>query len=474
MKRIILILLCVLCCVLRGDLSAQTKRDGEIFFNEGRYQEAYDVYTKLMGKYPKDNLLKYQVGRCLYEMGRYDEAVVLFEKAADKDVVKANYYLYDIYFSQYKFAEAELVISKYLSSLGEVGDQVDECLEKDLRAKLAIKMLDRVEDIAIVDSVKIEKSNFLSAYNLSRDLGKLALYSRVYDEPTEQIQLVYYTGRGDKMIFSNTDKTENLDLKVAYRLVDGWSDASDLSSVLNTRYDENFPFELSDGVTLYFASKGHNSLGGYDIFLTRYNGTINDYSKPINIGMPFNSPANDYLYVIDEMSNIGWFATDRFQHEDTIVVYKFVPNEEKLLIQSDDEEYKRLVAQLKVYRKANVETYSDAEKTEDVDKQDLGINFLVNDGVVYTHMSQFKSEEAKSFYMKVQDTEKRLLTLLRLLEGKRREFFFCDIEEDKNVLREEVLELERDVRRYKELIDEYVYQTRCEEIKVIDLGVRMK
>ena len=59
---------------------------------------------------------------------------------------------------------------------------------------------------------------------------------------------------------------------------------------------------------------------------------INDYSEPINIGMPFNSPANDYLYVFDEMTHIGWFATDRFQHQDTVVVYEFVPNKEKILI----------------------------------------------------------------------------------------------------------------------------------------------
>lgn len=465
MKRIIFILLFF--CGLCVDLMSQTRRDGELLFNEGRYEEAYDVYEKLQSRYPKDNLLKYQVGRCLYEMGRYEEALIFFEKVAEKDIVRANVYLYDIYFSQYRFLEAETAISKYLSSLGEVDEEVEECIYKEAKAKLAMKMLDRVEDIAIIDSVKVDKWHFLSAYNLSRDLGKLALYSKVYEDSTLQPQLIYYTGREDKMIFSNKGKNADLNLKVSYRLVDGWSEASNLSSVLNTNYDENFPFELSDGVTLYFASKGHNSLGGYDIFLTRYNGTINDYSNPINIGMPFNSPANDYLYVLDEISNIGWFATDRFQHPDTVVIYEFVPNKEKLLIQMDDVEYKRLAAQLKVYRKAHLKKDDAVKKVDDVEKTDLGINFLVNDGIVYTHMSQFRSEEAKSLYLKVQETEKRLLTLLRLLEGKRREFFFSDVEEDKNILRAEVVDLELDVYRYKELIEEYVYQTRCEELKVI-------
>ena len=85
-----LILLSVLSCLLSIDVEAQTRRDGEFLFNEGRYLEAYEVYVKLMNRYPKDYLLKYQAGRCLYEMERYDEAVLLLEVAAKKDIFKAN------------------------------------------------------------------------------------------------------------------------------------------------------------------------------------------------------------------------------------------------------------------------------------------------------------------------------------------------------------------------------------------------
>ena len=305
---------------------------------------------------------------------------------------------------------------------------------------------------------------------MPRDLGKLDLYYEIYGVPTEQPQGAYFTGREDKMLFSNKVYGDQLDLNVSYRLVGGWSEAVNLSSVLNTPEDENFPFELPDGVTLYFASKGHNSLGGYDIFLTRYNSTINDYSEPVNIGMPFNSPANDYLYVFDEMTHIGWFATDRFQHPDTVVVYEFMPNNEKILIKIDDAEYKRLAAQMKVYRKAKLTTEEDEKEAAEIEKEESEINFFVNDGIVYTRMAQFKSEEAKALYVKAQETDKRLATLMRLLEGKRREFFFSGVDEDQNILREEILELEAEVRKYKDLVDEYILQTRREEIK--ELGMR--
>jgi hypothetical protein len=73
-------------------------------------------------------------------------------------------------------------------------------------------------------------------------------------------------------------------------------------------------------------------------------------------------------------------------------------------------------------------------------------------------------------YVKVQDTESRLLTLQRLLEGKRREFFFSEDEKDQDILRAEILELEAEVRKYKNLVLDYILQTRREEIK--ELGVR--
>ncbi len=465
MKKILLILVgfFVLCI----SLCAQTRRDGELLFNEGRYEEAYDVYASLASSYPKDYLLKYQMGRCLFELNRYDEAVGLFESALRKDIKKANIYLGEIYFSQYRFEESVAAYSAYIETLGEGEDSLLMVYQtKIMKSNLGASMLERVEDIAVIDSVKIDKQHFLSAYRLPRDLGKLGLYRDEDGVSTEEVRGVYYTGREDKMLFANGVDGGDLDLNVSYRLVGGWSDAVGLSSVLNTSEDENFPFELPDGVTLYFASKGHNSLGGYDIFLTRYNGTINDYSVPVNIGMPFNSPANDYLYVFDELAHIGWFATDRCQHADTVVVYEFVPNTERVLLRTDDVDYRRRVAQMKAYRKVNLTAEEGEDNTIEIGKQESEISFFVNDGVVYTRVSQFRSEVARGLFVELQEADKRLLTLMRLLEGKRREFFFAVVEDDRDVLRAEVLELEAKVRRYNELVDEYVLQIRREEILI--------
>ena len=89
----------------------------------------------------------------------------------------------------------------------------------------------------------------------------------------------------------------------------------------------NFPYLMPDGSTLYFAQKGPKSIGGYDLFVTRYDAESGSYLRAENIGMPFSSEANDYLYAIDETNQLGYFVTDRRQPEGKVCIYVFVPNE---------------------------------------------------------------------------------------------------------------------------------------------------
>jgi hypothetical protein len=68
---------------------------------------------------------------------------------------------------------------------------------------------------------------------------------------------------------------------------------------INDSGSQAYPFVLSDGLTIYFSTTGHQSFGGYDIFVTRYNLTNDSYLAPNQMNMPFNSPFNDYLMVVD-------------------------------------------------------------------------------------------------------------------------------------------------------------------------------
>ena len=64
------------------------------------------------------------------------------------------------------------------------------------------------------------------------------------------------------------------------------------------------------------------------------------------MGMPFNSIYNDYMLAIDELNNVGWFVSDRFQEEDKLIVYLFIPNTEKKIYRGGDEAHARSLARI--------------------------------------------------------------------------------------------------------------------------------
>ncbi len=79
-------------------------------------------------------------------------------------------------------------------------------------------------------------------------------------------------------------------------LPDGkWGAPKNLGDEINTEYDEMCPSISPDGKTLYFASKGHNSMGGYDLFVSHMNEITGEWSKPTNVGYPINTPGDDFI-----------------------------------------------------------------------------------------------------------------------------------------------------------------------------------
>ncbi len=88
-----------------------------------------------------------------------------------------------------------------------------------------------------------------------------------------------------------------------------WGDVKNLGPNINTEYDDDAPFIHPDGTTLIFSSKGHNSMGGYDIFkCTR---TDTGWSKPENIGFPINTPGDDIYYVLSADGQRGYYSSGK-------------------------------------------------------------------------------------------------------------------------------------------------------------------
>jgi len=88
-----------------------------------------------------------------------------------------------------------------------------------------------------------------------------------------------------------------------------WSVPQNLGAVINTAYDDDAPFIHPDGVTLLFSSKGHNSMGDYDVFKTIINHDLNTFSKPENLGYPINTVNPDIFFILDASGTKGYFSS---------------------------------------------------------------------------------------------------------------------------------------------------------------------
>lgn len=85
-----------------------------------------------------------------------------------------------------------------------------------------------------------------------------------------------------------------------------WGPAENLGPIINTVFDEATPFITQDGKTLYFSSKGHFNIGGFDIFTAKK--SDNSWNEPENIGLPFNTTDDDIFYFPLKNGKVAYYS----------------------------------------------------------------------------------------------------------------------------------------------------------------------
>ncbi len=121
---------------------------------------------------------------------------------------------------------------------------------------------------------------------------------------------------GNTIYFSRTPLTNpgfgGTDIYIAHKLPNGgWCEPVNLGPTINIQYDEEFPYISGDGKVLYFASKGHNSLGGYDVFRSEWDGKMKRWSRPQNLGYPINNTQDNYTFSRSDNTRYGYVSALR-------------------------------------------------------------------------------------------------------------------------------------------------------------------
>lgn len=329
----------------------------------------------------------------------------------DEALEKAReaFYAYNPGLAREMFDEYEALMKKKKREIPEdVGQDMSRLI-------LMENMLSRVERITVVDTLVVDADGFFRHYRLSPEAGRFVSGETVR---MPDVEMAYVPQNHTEFLYSVADSTGSFVLMGADILDDGTVDrpapltGEDLSGGGNAEY----PFLMTDGLTLYYANDGEASLGGYDIFLTRRDDD-GSLLQPQNIGMPFNSPYDDYLMAVDEVTGAGWWASDRNQIPGKLTIYIFAPSDTRINVGEDDPDLVSLACldDIDLVKddavanriKASIESIN--APREESDGSTSSFEIAMGDaGLVYRSLADFKSRTARQAMAQAIDARKEI------------------------------------------------------------------
>lgn len=346
-RRIKITAMLALGVTIAHSAGAQSLEEALMLAEDGDNAGAIAMLRTLEAAQPKNADIPYQLGQLLSASGNDTEAAEALETSRRLGNREATLALAALANTRLETAQARELLEAYRSSLkkGKKTLGPDNSGDLDERIDRTENMLGRVENIEIIDSMVVDADTFFRHYRLSPESGSLNAPADVLPErfTAADPTVVYEPESRREMIWATPDTTGTFRLFSSAALTDGqWErpamlgsgGGSDDSVDLGEGGDANYPFLMPDGITLYFANDGENSIGGLDIFISRRGD--NGFLQPQNLGMPYNSPYDDYMLAIDELTGVGWWATDRNRIPGKVTIYVFIPSELRQNIDPDD------------------------------------------------------------------------------------------------------------------------------------------
>lgn len=313
-----------------GDKALKARADA--LFDKGDYIGAWPMYSQLVSLAPQDHELNYKFGACTIYSGE-DKAKAIgylrFAVGGPATPALAWYFLARACQLDYRFDDA-------LAAYGQFKGTAD----KKLLARFPVDaleqqcrngkyLLNNLKDIEVLNKVEVDASDFFRFYDLSDIGGKIVvtpdeLLSSL-DRKSGERFLVYLPKAGGAIYFSSygKDGKTGRDIYRTELMPNGsYAPPRKLAGYINTDQDEDYAVMAPDGKSFFFCSKGHNSMGGYDVFKSIYDPGMDTFSAPENMDFAVNTPADELLYVVGPDGTQACFASDRDSRQGQVNVYR--------------------------------------------------------------------------------------------------------------------------------------------------------
>ena len=310
----------------------ELKAKANELFEAQNYKEAKLMYAQLLSLYPKDPTYNYRFGACVLQTeADKTKPLKYLNFAASKANVDplAYFYLGRALHLNYEFALAVKEYSKFknkASSDQKVEYDVDRQIEM---CKNGNSLLAKLNEVQVLERQSIAEKDFYRIYDEDAIGGNIIVtpeqFKSKYDKKMDENSIIFLATDAKEVYYSSYGKKgdNGKDIYKAIKLGNGeWSEGVSLGNSINTKYDEDYAYIKPDGRTLYFASKGHTSMGGYDVFRSVLDEVTGQWTEPENLDFAFNSADDDFMFVTDQAEITAYFASNRTNEFGEVTVYK--------------------------------------------------------------------------------------------------------------------------------------------------------
>lgn len=227
---------------------------------------------------------------------------------------------------KYRFEEAsDAYVSaseSFVDSLMTADDSLlkIEISDRLLMAENGLSMMDFASDPNVIARHKFSVEDFFLYYPLP-DRSWRSVPCQLDSAGHEFSRAAYVPEGADVMYWSAADKNGIRNIFHSEHQDTVWSAPALLNEHMTSASDEIYPMLSPDGKKLYFSSAGLYGVGGYDLYMSEWDENTGDWAVPVNMGFPYSSPADDFLFVSTPDGKYSVFASNRDCSKDSVWVY---------------------------------------------------------------------------------------------------------------------------------------------------------
>ena len=219
----------------------------------------------------------------------------------------------------YNFQEAVKYCEAAVDALDSTSSAKAE--EQLLLARNGLNMMGFCSQPVVVAKQTFPLQDFLLFYPL-KDFSWRKSPNQLDSLGGDNLSRAVYVPDGSRDIYYSAKDEEGIRNIYSTHLTDSlWSVPTLINEQMTSSSDEIYPMLSPDGQSLYFASKGLYGMGGYDLYVSQWNKETGDWDVPVNMGFPYSSPYDDFLFVNTEDGKYSIFASNRECGRDSVTIY---------------------------------------------------------------------------------------------------------------------------------------------------------